>query len=260
MRLLYPCNPFEKKRPDDFYQDEFDAAVAAGIPCSLFSSEDLGSGQFKPFPAIQAEEKILYRGWMLALDAYAVLCDAIQSKGALPVTSLQQYRLCHHLPNWYEACREFTPETVFLSKGDDFCRSLVGLKWPAYFVKDYVKSLTTSRGSVARSCEEVAEIVSLIESYRGSIEGGVCVRRFEQLVPDSEERYFVLNGKAFGHNESIPYLVLEIAGRISSPFFSVDVVSSADGNLRLIELGDGQVSDRKLWPVARFIEMLSTSG
>jgi len=79
------------------------------------------------------------------------------------------------------------------------------------------------------------------------VEGGVCIRKFEELLPETEERYFVLQGKAFARCGDVPALVNEIAGRISSPFFSVDTVFAASGELRLIELGDGQVSDRKQW-------------
>ncbi|AMP01555.1 hypothetical protein CAter282_3771 [Collimonas arenae] len=48
----------------------------------------------------------------------------------------------------------------------------------------------------------------------------------------------------------------EIAQRIKSPFFSIDTVSSDAGQLRLIELGDGQVSDRKKWTAKQFASML----
>jgi hypothetical protein len=37
----------------------------------------------------------------------------------------------------------------------------------------------------------------------------------------------------------------------------VDVAERSDGTLRIIELGDGQVSDRKHWPTARFVQMLA---
>ncbi|MEN1500901.1 ATP-grasp domain-containing protein, partial [Pseudomonas aeruginosa] len=49
----------------------------------------------------------------------------------------------------------------------------------------------------------------------------------------------------------------QVAQRIDCPFFSVDVVESTSGELRLMELGDGQVSDRKQWPAARFAAMLA---
>ncbi|WP_427198587.1 ATP-grasp domain-containing protein [Pseudomonas aeruginosa] len=74
---------------------------------------------------------------------------------------------------------------------------------------------------------------------------------------ETEERYFVLHGRAHGRLDTVPTLVEQVAQRIDCPFFSVDVVESASGELRLMELGDGQVSDRKQWPAARFAAMLA---
>jgi hypothetical protein len=42
----------------------------------------------------------------------------------------------------------------------------------------------------------------------------------------------------------------------SSPFFSIDLITSESGELRLVEIGDGQVSDRKQWPAERFAAMM----
>ena len=127
-------------------------------------------------------------------------------------------------------------------------------------MKDYVKSLNTGRGSLAQSPDEVSEIVSLIEKYRGNVEGGVCVRKAESFLPESEERYFVCNGIAYARTGDVPPLVQSCADRINSSFFSVDVAENTSGELRMVELGDGQVSDRKKWPVSRFVEILKTTG
>ena len=129
-----------------------------------------------------------------------------------------------------------------------------------YFVKDYVKSLTTSRGSVAINADEIREIIKSIEHYRGKIEGGISLRRFEDLIKDSERRYFVLNGKAFSADDTLPDRVLEIAQRINAPFFSIDIAVNNAGQLRLIEIGDGQVSDIKEWPVERFVQIFLDSS
>jgi hypothetical protein len=255
MRLLYPADPFNSKRPDDEYCAEFDAMVASGLACSLFSLEDFRDGAFRTRPRFDEGEDVVYRGWMLSIDDYGKLVSAIIDAGAKPLVSAAEYRRCHHLPGWYEACKQWTPETVFLQQGSDFRLALEGLDWPAYFVKDYVKSLTTSRGSMARDAEEVKELVGLLAQYRGAIEGGVCVRRFESLLPHTEERYFVLAGTAYARDGIVPDLVNSIASVIESPFFSVDTVLSEVGTLRLIELGDGQVSDRKLWPAETFAKI-----
>lgn len=82
------------------------------------------------------------------------------------------------------------------------------------------------------------------------------MRELEPLLPETEERYFVMNGRAHGREGAVPEIVAEIARRIDSPFFSVDIVKSEDGRPRLIELGDGQVSDRKKWPAERLMAML----
>lgn len=259
MQLLFPSDPFKSSAPDEAYAEEYEASRALGIPCSLFSLEDFESGEFKPRPALAAEVPVLYRGWMLAPTKYAQLHDAISKKGCTPITSPLQYQACHYLPEWYALCKDITPETIVAPRDADFAAVLADTAWPAYFVKDYVKSLTAQRGSVAATREEVAEVVALIEQYRGAIEGGVCIRRFERLRPESEERYFVFNGRAYARDDQVPPIVHDVARRISSPFFSVDIVASEDGSLRLIELGDGQVSDRKLWATSKFIAMLNNA-
>ena len=256
MRLLYPCNPFERKQPDEEYADEFDAAQTAGFTCSLYSAEDFEGREFRPRPALTDGEDVLYRGWMFTPIDYASLHAAIETKGGRMLTSPTQYRSCHYLPEWYDGCKDDTPKTVFLAKDADFQSTLADYKWSAYFVKDYVKSLTTSRGSVAANVDQIPEIVALIEKFRGQIEGGICVRQFEDLRPETEERYFAFKGKVFSRDGVVPEMVESIASRIDSPFFSIDVAMNTDGALRLIELGDGQVSDRKQWPAAKFVELL----
>ncbi|MDO2128204.1 ATP-grasp domain-containing protein, partial [Escherichia coli] len=57
--------------------------------------------------------------------------------------------------------------------------------------------------------------------------------------------------------DTVPPRVEQEAQRIDCPFFSVDVVESTNGELRLMELGDGQASDRKQWPAACFAAMLA---
>lgn len=257
MHLLYPCDPFNKKEPDETYAEEFAAARAAQLDCSLYLAEDFEGGEFRPRPQLSEGEVVIYRGWMLTIAGYAALAGAIEAKGANALTPVAQYRLCHHLPEWYARCEDLTPKTVFAVRGADYADAARPLRGPSYFVKDYVKSLTTTRGSVAESVDEIPEVVALIEKYRGQVEGGVCIREFEDLRPETEERYFVFKGRAFSRDGAVPGIVTNIAERIDSPFYSVDIVMNVKGEPRLIELGDGQVSDRKKWPAERFVAMFA---
>lgn len=259
-RLLYPCDPLTPKLPDEVYAAEFQAAKAAGIPCSVFPLESLGQPRLRALPTVEEGERVIYRGWMLESTEYERLHGLIQSWGAIPVTSLRDYLACHHLPNWYPLVAFLTPETVVIPSHLDVEEVAERLGWGAYFVKDFVKSLTTSRGSIANTAAEAAEIAKEIERYRGKIEGGICLRRVERFRVGSEKRYFVLGGKAFSATGLVPELVQCVVDRIISPFYSIDIVENEEGSLRLVEIGDGQVSGIKEWAPETFVKVISDHG
>ena len=259
MHLLFPSDPFQPKSPDEGYAHEVNAATSAGIPYSLISIEDLQVGTFKVSPKIPEGSSVIYRGWMLPVSLYTEMYSHIQNKGASMITTPSMYEAAHHFPNWYPAVTSYTPETIVISEDANFEEALKDVAWPeGFFVKDFVKSLTTSRGSIARSPAEVFEVVSLIKKFRGSIEGGVCIRRVEKFLTDTEERYFVFKGIVLSSNDVIPAIVHEIAVQFKdSAFYSVDVVKNTEGQWRLIEIGDGQVSDLKKWNVDLFMQKLN---
>jgi ATP-grasp domain, R2K clade family 3 len=192
---------------------------------------------------------------MLAPTEYEKLLRLIHSDQARPLISLETYLACHHLPNWYPVISEFTAETRIFPIDCDIVGQMRVLGWEKFFIKDYVKSLKTSVGSVISKPEDITLVLAEMQKFRSTIEGGVCVRRFEDFVPNSEKRYFVIEGKPYAASGSVPELILECAHRISSPFFSVDVAVRTDGVLRVVEIGDGQVSDLVGWEPARFAEL-----
>lgn len=261
VQFLFLSDPFSRKLPDSAYLEEYEAAQAAGIPCSLISYESIDEGGvFRPFPALVPDLPVVYRGWMMPVEKYERLYRLIRdAKGAL-LTDPGRYVQCHHLPGWYQSVTDLTPKTLALNESDDFKEALSEKRWAQYFVKDYVKSLTTARGSVAKNADEVREIVDLIKQYRDEIEGGVCIREFEEFIPATEERYFVYQGRAYGKDGLVPDIVLEVACRIAAPFYSVDIVMNGAGKHRLVELGDGQVSDTKQWPVNVFMKIFETAA
>ena len=257
MRFVYPADTFKPKQVDEFYADECAAAQNAGFATSLFNFEDFQAGRFRPSPAFQDGDSILYRGWMMDEAEYLHLHDSFVAHGGRPLTSPEPYLLCHHLPRWYPLLRQFTAETRFYSESDNICADLASAGWGDCFVKDYVKSLSTDGGSVAKDLASIPTVISKMRKYRGRVEGGVCTRRLEQYDPATERRFFVYQGKAMGDGETPPSLVVDAAAIISSPFFTVDVAKRTDGVLRIIELGDGQVSDRKHWNSKDFIQIFA---
>ena len=216
--------------------------------------DDLSSGPVEPKPAIEGTG--IYRGWMLDTEQYSNLVASIEEGGGSPFTSQDQYLLTHHLPNWVPLIQELTPETVVLPNGSDFETELRSLGWTEFFVKDYVKSLKTSMGSRISEPSEIGPLVAEMTKFRGSIEGGLCIRRVEALLAETERRYFVVQGTAFAPDDHpVPSEVLQCAERIQSRFFSVDAALDQDGKVRIVEVGDGQVSDTVGWEIDRFTSL-----
>jgi ATP-grasp domain, R2K clade family 3 len=260
--LLYPQSVLEPRTPDEMFREETEAMVAAGHRVHLIDTEALDSGPSRIRPPFETGARVVYRGWMLTNGEYVNLAASLERAGGLCFTSSEEYTSTHYLPNWYAVVKDYTPETVFLDTDADLVIELRLLEWGKFFVKDHVKSLKTSVGSIIEDPEQIEIVVSEMEKYRGFIEGGLCVRRVEDFITGSERRYFVLNRTPYAAEPDavIPESVAYCAEAIQSPFFSVDVARRADGVDRIVEIGDGQVSDLVGWSVERFVDIWSEVG
>ena len=194
---------------------------------------------------------------MLSATEYEAFVSALTQAGARPAIDLPAYLSSHYLPGWYPSLAELTPETRVYSPDCDLEAELRALGWSEFFIKDYVKSLKTSVGSRVNRPEQVSAVVADMCRFRGVIEGGFCVRRIESFLADTERRYFVLDGVPHAEAGEVPPIVHECARRHRSRFYSVDVVQRADGQLRVVEIGDGQVSDLVGWTPERFATVLT---
>jgi hypothetical protein len=252
--FIYPSHPMKPSVIEPMYADEGSAMKTAGFSVSVFADSVIHNG--KPLKNIPAGATVVYRGWMLNESEYRSLQTAIVAANAEPLTSVEQYLAAHHCPNWYPLITEFTPETRVFALSANLESELRSLGWNEFFIKDYVKSLKTSRGSILRDPAEIGPLVAEMKHFRGEIEGGLCVRRVEPFIADSEQRYFVVRGKASAANGApVPQIVESVAGRIPSAFFSVDAIRRDDGVLRVVEVGDGQVSDLVEWEAGAFAAM-----
>jgi hypothetical protein len=255
MHFLFPADTWDRDKADDFFAEQAAALGAAGFSYSLFGDEVVSGS--KGLRGVPAGGSVVYRGWMLNASEYGRLAAAVERAGGTPFTPQQAYLTAHLLPNWYPLIPDLTPETRVFPADADLVRELTALGWGALFVKDYVKSLKTSVGSLIRDPSLVGQVVAELSAFRGEIEGGICVRRVEDFLPETERRYFVLGGRPFAadRSEGVPEVVATCAERIPSKFFSVDVVRRRDGAVRVVEIGDGQVSDLVGWTVEAFVQM-----
>ncbi len=257
MNFIYPQSILSPRLPDEMFQDEAGALARAGHKVFLVNGEQLSTSTSAIKPLLSEGAIVIYRGWMLTTTEYENLVNSIKNTDSTPFTSLPQYLATHHLPNWYQKLSDLTPETVVLPLEADWTNELKNLGWSQFFIKDFVKSLNTSVGSMIERPEDIHLVAAEMEKYRGQIEGGLCIRRVEDFLPQTEQRYFVLKGKPYASDSEaeIPPIVSECAARIESQFFSVDVVSRTDGMLRIVEIGDGQVSDLVGWSPEPFVKI-----
>jgi hypothetical protein len=242
--------------PDEQYASEVNAVRAVGFDVSCFSFEGFQNGEFRAFPPLLSGADVLYRGWMLSRDDYQRLQTNVTKAKARLLIDCAAYIANHHLPEWYSELSGLTPETRIYPPDCDLEKELHVLGWEEFFIKDYVKSLKASTGARISKPEQVAALVADMRRFRGTIEGGFCVRRVESFLPDTERRFFVVDGVPHASSGDVPPIVQECARRRQSRFYSVDVVQRADGELRIVEVGDGQVSDLVGWEAGKFATML----
>lgn len=261
IHFIYPSEPFSLKTIDPEYESESKAAEAAGFSFSLLDIEELENNRVvlsDKVHSLSNDSIYIYRGWMLKDEHYSTFFNVFSKHNLTLLTSHSQYLHSHYLPNWYDNLQEFTIPTLFTSM-ELISKTMKENGIERVFVKDFVKSLTTSRGSIANSIEEANEIAYELKKKRSFIEGGICLREVVDIDAKSEERYFVFNKNVFSREGvQIPEFVKEISCLHSAPFYSIDVVAGTDGELLLVELGDGQVSDTKQWEVKDFYKIFAS--
>lgn len=257
IHFLFPADALNPHSVEELFAEQAQQLNAAGYTTSLMTDAVVEEGA--SLRRIPRGATVVYRGWMLKSSQYARLVAAIAQAEARPFTTLDEYLATHHLPNWYPRIAAFTPETRIFPPDADLEMALRSLAWDAYFIKDFVKSLKTSVGSLVKNPAEAGRVVEEMREFRGEIEGGLCVRRYVPFQASAERRYFVLKGRPFAPDDlPIPPIVEEVAARINSPFFSVDIAPLEDGTWNVVEVGDGQVTDLVGWSPQAFTRMWTT--
>jgi hypothetical protein len=205
----------------------------------------------------------VYRGWMLRSERYAAVAQALAARGVTLRTSSAQYRRAHELPGWYSALAAVTPRSVWTVGSDraEFDRARARLGAGPAVLRDYTKSMKHYWHEAAfipdlddgTSAWEVAS--RFLELREDDFVGGFVLRRFEEFT-GAEVRTWWVNGVCVligPHPDTAADLppvevdlrvVVPLIAALDLAFVTVDLALRADGVWRVVELGDGQVSDR----------------
>lgn len=256
--LLLPRDPLAPRRVDEHWAPEAAAAAELGLTVALVDHDELTRSEpdlARAVRGVPADEDAVYRGWMLRSGQYAGLAEALAARGTRLRTSPEQYRTAHELPGWYPALAGVTPESRWDTGGD-----AAWLGSGAAVLRDHTKSLKHSWHEaclVPDVTDAVAarRVVDRFVELRGEdLVGSVVVRRFEEFTGPEARTWWVGGRCALvtahpdtpGEVPQDPDLAVPAAGvtALGLPFVTVDLVRRADGVWRVVELGDGQVSDR----------------
>lgn len=249
LAFVFPSDELNGRNTDPMFRPQRMSLTAAGFPTSV-----LGNAWLEDW----SNHTVVYRGWMMGAEEYDQFVEKVEKAGGKPLHTREQYHSCHYLPMWYPLIEDLTAQTVLFSADCDglvdWLRTFQKSGWQGFFIKDWVKSLKTSVGSVVFNPDDAPKVVEEMRKYRGTIEGGLAVRRYENIDPATEKRFFVVDGVPYGPDGAdVPPIVFQVAERIKkSRFFSCDVGMRDDGVLRVVELGDGQVSDLTGWTEEQF--------
>jgi hypothetical protein len=263
--LLIPADPLRPRRADEHFAAEAAAAREAGHDVALIDHDALS----EPDGAGRAVARVpdgagtaVYRGWMLTSSQYAALADAVTARGVRLRTSAAQYRQAHELPGWYPALAPVTPAAAWTAgDGEQEFRVACGQLGPGPAVlRDYVKSMKHywHQAAYIPDAADHAAAWKVAARFRELREdeftGGFVLRRSEEFTC-AEARTWRTGGTWRlttahpGTPAGLPpgidlTLIAPLTRSLALPFVTADLALRADGTWRVIELGDGQVSDR----------------
>ncbi|MBP2337173.1 hypothetical protein JOF41_003351 [Saccharothrix coeruleofusca] len=276
--LLLPCDVLNPRRVDEHFAAEAEAARAAGLEVALVDHDALArSGDAdRAVRRVPEGGEAVYRGWMLRAERYAAFAEALRRRGVVPKTGAEQYRRAHELPGWYRDLAAVTPRSAWTGGDDraDFDRARRELGAGPAVLRDYTKSMKhywheaafipelgdgDAAWAVARRFRELRD---------EDMVGGFVLRRFERFV-SAEVRTWWAHGRCrlVGAHPDTPddlpatgpdlSVVAPLVAGLGLPFVTVDLALREDGAWRVVELGDGQVSDRPASiPPAALIDLL----
>jgi hypothetical protein len=280
--MLVPSDVLRPRRPDEHFAAEAAAARAAGWVVALVDHDALaGDGDADAAVArVPAGAGAVYRGWMLGAGRYAAMAEALARRGVMLRTGPAQYRRAHELPGWCADLAGWTPDTAWTTGADraafDEARAELG-GGPAV-LRDWTKSMKhywdeavyiPELGDAAAAWR----VASRLRELRGDeFTGGFVLRRFERFT-GAEVRSWWVDGECRlvgAHPDSPaepppadcdPAGMNPVIAGLGLPFVTVDLARRADGVWRVIEVGDGQVSDRPVsTPAEVFVGALATAG
>ncbi|MFI0743219.1 ATP-grasp domain-containing protein [Streptomyces sp. NPDC021100] len=268
--LLLVCrDPLSSRRTDPHFAAEARAAGEQGLPVARIDHDALLAGDTAGAVADVPREAgaAWYRGWMIPAARYTELAEALAGRGVTLLTPPADYRRAHELPGWYRMFAPVTPRSVWFpaaagrTPGRERLAAgaaLLGGGGPVV-VKDHVKSRKDEWDEACyvpdlADTDRLAAVVGRFVELQGEfLAGGVVLRSFERFTTTGEARVWWVDGRpalVTAHPDTPERLprpdldaVAPYVSALGCRFVTTDMALREDGVWRVVEVGDGQVSD-----------------
>jgi hypothetical protein len=263
--VLFCSDPLAPTRVDPQFAAQAACVRALGATVALIDHDALLAGRVGE--AVRQIPRDLgmawYRGWMIPTDFYRELDDALIGRNSRLIVDPDAYRSAHEFPGWYDTVRDVSPagEWTFHANLADVplvVRNLSLGPGPA-IVKDFVKSRKHEWDeacyipSLADRATTARVVSRFIELQGDDLQGGLVFRAYEDFGDSPEARVWWVDGAPVlvtAHPDTPAQTPAPDLAHISAAvhnlgcrFVTTDVAQRRDGVWRVIEVGDGQVSD-----------------
>ncbi|WOX26263.1 ATP-grasp domain-containing protein [Streptomyces solicathayae] len=271
--VLYCADPLHDRRADGHFAAEAREVRAQGGTRALVDHDALlrGDAQRAVAHVPEGSGPCWYRGWMIPVDRYRDLARELARRGAPLIVTPDRYRAAHELPGWYREFAELTPAGAWTEEGAlgvDVAALARRLPPGPGIVKDYVKSRKHEWDEACyvpdlHDPAELARVVGRFTELQGEwLAGGIVLRAFElyekPVSAATELRVWWLDGAprlvtahpdgpAAHDPDPVPApelaRIADAVARLGCRFVTTDLARRTDGVWRVVEVGDGQVSD-----------------
>lgn len=267
--ILYPCEFGKITKVDREYEVELEIALKNGVKTMLFNYDAYTSmGErlnvhfnFNLNEVDISDIIVIYRGWMLKPEQYSILYTEILAKYNLKlINNPYEYESAHCFNIAYDKLMEYTPKIAVFGPKELIEWSEVRDYFKKFMIKDYVKSVKEwdfpEYFDYTYTDEQLDEYVERFKDIRGDLfTGGIILKEFIELDNTGgithEFRGFFYRGRLITlyHNsnnkqdklDKVRKFAIKLP-KLNSNFYTIDFAITKNGNIIVLECGDGQVS------------------
>lgn len=259
--ILFPSSYFSDSKVDEDLEKEYNAVMETGLFSVILFSYDkwFSEGILKLNQIPDEPLDAVYRGWMMKPEMYEAFYQKLKKNNIRLITSPKEYELFHIFPNIYPQLENDTAKMIVFNDGN-VSLDEVRKHFSRFMVKDFVKSVKGTSFPVyfenTISSKEFEEHMQTFYKYRGGLRtGGICIKEYLTLKRygghTNEYRVFCINGNPVSvsrnsgqpvHSPTPPAELISKYSNLGSPYYTVDFAELENGEWKILEAGDGQVS------------------